>query len=105
VRVHQLRIRKGSGGKGRHRGGDGLVKEVEFLADARVTVAGTRRQEGAPGAEGGDAGQAGRDSLLRKNQPSQRLSCGESVDLKKGDRIIIRSPGGGGWGPPNKKGN
>jgi len=98
VRIHRLSLRRGSGGKGKHRGGDGIVKEVEFLADARASVAATRRLEGAPGADGGKSGAAGRDELQRKGEKTRLLKGGESVDMKKGDRIIIRSPGGGGWG-------
>jgi len=99
VRIHRLSLRRGSGGRGKHRGGDGIVKEVEFLADARASVAATRRQQGAPGAKGGHAGATGRDEFQPKGKKYRRLKGGESVDIKKGDRMMIRSPGGGGWGP------
>ncbi len=100
VRVHLLAVRRGSGGAGHHPGGDGLVKEIEMLQPARVTVTGTRRHSGAPGAFGGATGAPGRDQLRPAQGRSRRLEAGESQDAEAGDRIRIETPGGGGWGRP-----
>ncbi|MBC8404801.1 MAG: hydantoinase B/oxoprolinase family protein [Planctomycetes bacterium] len=103
VRVHQLKIRRKSGGIGLHRGGDGLIKEIEFLEPARVTLAGTRRQSGAPGASGGSAGMPGIEHVQISGTSSwKKLKPGQAIDVAPGDRIRVQTPGGGGWGPAEK---
>lgn len=97
VRVRQLAIRRGSGGRGLHSGGHGLIKEVEFLEAARVSVTATRRRSGAPGAAGGEAGKAGVDSWFQGTK-KRKLTAGQSVAVNAGDRIRLATPGGGGWG-------
>ncbi|MBL7008180.1 MAG: hydantoinase B/oxoprolinase family protein [Planctomycetes bacterium] len=97
VLIRELCLRRGSGGAGRHRGGDGLVKEIEFLVPARVSVIATRRNSAPAGAAGGGDGRPGRDQAVIGGK-LRRLQAGESVSLRPGDRICITTPGGGGWG-------
>ena len=99
VRIRELRLRRGSGGVGRHRGGDGLLKEIEFLVPARVAVIATRRLSAPAGRAGGGDGSPGRDQVVAGGR-RRDLAAGESVSLQAGDRIRIATPGGGGWGRP-----
>jgi len=97
VRVRQYGLRRGSGGRGKYRGGDGIVREIELLVDAQVGLLGERRTIAPYGLSGGGAGRKGKNELIsrgrRKRLPSK---CGFYVH--SGDAIRIESPGGGGWG-------
>ena len=93
VRIRSYRIRKGSGGAGAHRGGDGIVREYEFLVPADVTILSDRRQRGPYGLRGGSAGSPGRNSLSGKTVPAK-----SNFPVAAGDVLRIESPGGGGWG-------
>ena len=95
VRVRELSVRRGSGGSGRHRGGDGIVRELEALAPMRFTLISERRRHAPAGREGGGDGRRGRDA--RNGEPIPAKSEGE---LQAGDRIRIETPGGGGYGGP-----
>ena len=97
MRVTRYSIRLGSGGKGRFRGGDGAVREIELLTDAQVTMLSDRRKTRPYGLDGGEPGAAGRTVLIDKN--GERAVAGkESAHARTGDRIRIESPGGGGFG-------
>ena len=98
LRVTRYSLRKGSGGAGRFRGGDGIVREVELLADSEVTLLADRRSRGPYGLQGGADGAAGRTTVVYKNGEEEVVPGKTSVSLKKGDRVRIESPGGGGWG-------
>jgi N-methylhydantoinase B len=98
LRVTQYSLRKGSGGTGKFRGGDGIVREVELLADSEVTLLADRRSRGPYGLAGGIDGSAGRTEVVRCDGTHEALPGKTSVRLKKGERIRIESPGGGGWG-------
>jgi N-methylhydantoinase B len=93
VRVRELSLRRGSGGAGRHRGGEGIVRELEALERMRYTLIGERRLHPPKGREGGEPGAPGRDLLNGRPVPSK--SEGE---LAAGDRLRIETPGGGGYG-------
>jgi N-methylhydantoinase B len=93
VRVRELSLRRGSGGAGRHRGGDGIVREVEALEPMRYTLISERRRHAPAGREGGEDGRRGRDA--RNGEPIPAKTEGE---LQTGDRIRIETPGGGGYG-------
>jgi N-methylhydantoinase B len=93
VRVRELSIRHGSGGAGRHRGGDGIARELEALERMRYTLIGERRQHAPQGRDGGDPGGTGRDLLNGEPVPAK----GEG-HLDAGDRLRIETPGGGGFG-------
>jgi N-methylhydantoinase B len=96
-RVRSYSYRAGSGGAGRYRGGDGLIREIEVTTPARVTLLTDRRIFRPYGLAGGDAGAAGR-SLLLSGHESKELPGKCSLEAKPGDVIRIETPGGGGWG-------
>lgn len=98
LRVTRLAIRRGSGGGGKHRGGAGMIKEIEFLSPVRLSVAATRRHAAAQGAAGGKEGKVAIDQVAHAGKPFRRLPPGTSVQLEKGGRVRISTPGGGGWG-------
>ena len=86
-------MRRGSGGDGEHRGGDGIVREVEALADMDFSLLTERRRHAPPGAEGGGDGERGRNLLNGDELPSKAAGT-----LRAGDRLRIETPGGGGHG-------
>ena len=98
VRVIELSIRRGSGGAGLNRGGDGLVRCIEALAPMTVAILSERRERRPFGLEGGQPGAAGRNSVLRANRRIEDLGGKGTVELGVGDRVRIETPGGGGWG-------
>ncbi len=97
LRIESYRIRKGSGGKGKHRGGDSIVREFRFLADAEVTILSDRRERGPYGLAGGSPGKPGKNTLLRGSR-SIPLKAKTRFDIQAGEALRIESPGGGGWG-------
>jgi N-methylhydantoinase B len=97
LRVREYRIRKGSGGKGKHRGGDGVIREIETLALARMSLLADRRKRGPYGLAGGDNGKPGSAAIIRKGR-THRIGSKGSWELEAGDRVRIETPGGGGWG-------
>lgn len=98
LRVRRYSLRTGSGGRGRHRGGDGIVREIEVLTDAECTLLAERREHGPYGLSGGADGGRGKATMVRNNSSSQALPGKLNVHLRKGERIRIETPGGGGWG-------
>jgi N-methylhydantoinase B len=98
LRVRKYSLRRGSGGDGAHRGGDGIVREIEVLTGAEVTLLADRRRRGPWGLSGGREGAPGKTSVLRKDGTIEELPGKFNVRLSKGDRIRIETPGGGGWG-------
>jgi N-methylhydantoinase B len=99
LRVGRYEIRRGSGGKGRYRGGDGIRRDIEMLHDAQVTILSERRKFRPYGLAGGESGQTGRNLLIKGNQ-IQELPGKVSLELEAGDVISVQTPGGGGFGPP-----
>jgi 5-oxoprolinase (ATP-hydrolysing) len=95
VRVREFSLRRGSGGAGRWRGGDGLVRELEFLEPMRVSILSQRRVRAPFGLAGGSPGARGRNLHQGRELPG---SC--SLDVAAGDRLRIETPGGGGYGSP-----
>ncbi|MDH3627758.1 MAG: hydantoinase B/oxoprolinase family protein [Acidobacteriota bacterium] len=98
VRLERFGIRRGSGGDGRRRGGDGLRREWSFLQPAKLSVLCQHRIEMPYGMSGGDAGQCGRQWLVRADGTELRLAARDAVDVDAGDRLIMETPGGGGYG-------
>jgi N-methylhydantoinase B len=97
VLVRELSVRRGSGGAGAHRGGDGIVRELEATEPMRFTLIGERRRHAPHGRDGGDPGAPGRDLVNGEPVPAKTEG-----DLSAGDRLRIETPGGGGYGPePN----
>ncbi|KAI3326002.1 hydantoinase B/oxoprolinase [Xylariaceae sp. AK1471] len=125
VILREFSIRKGSGGKGQHRGGDGVVRDIEFRIPVQVSILSERRVYRPYGLAGGEDAKCGLNIWVRrvvKSNPEKdlvaqgqhevreqedveyeerRISMGakNSAPMKPGDRIIINTPGGGGWGP------
>jgi N-methylhydantoinase B len=97
-RAREYSVRRGSGGTGTHRGGEGLVREIEVLEPATFALLTERRRHNPPGAAGGAAGQTGRNLLARGDGEWQELEPKVSGRLESGDRLRIETPGGGGWG-------
>jgi N-methylhydantoinase B len=98
LRVRQYSLRLGSGGKGKYRGGDGIIREIEVLTDAEVTLLADRRERGPYGLAGGSDGVPGKAILIRNDGSSQELPGKFNIRLRKGERIRIETPGAGGWG-------
>ena len=101
MRLRQYSLRSESGGSGLRAGGDGIVREIEVLTDAQVTLLADRRSRAPYGLAGGDEGAAGRTVIIRRNGAEEVLPSKTSVRLYSGDRVRIESPGGGGWGRQN----
>jgi len=100
VRLLRFAIRDGSGGHGLHRGGHGMIREFEFLEPLVVSLLTGRRNLGPYGISGGSPGKIGRNVLVH-NQQTSELAATESLAVVAGDRLIIETPGGGGWGTPS----
>jgi N-methylhydantoinase B len=95
LRVRRYQLRAGSGGAGRHRGGDGVVREIEVLEPCRVSLLTERRLRAPEGVQGGRAGAPGRNLLNGEELPPKATRS-----LGPGDVVRIETPGGGGFGPP-----
>jgi N-methylhydantoinase B len=98
LRVRKYALRPHSGGDGKYRGGDGIIREIEVLTDCEVTLLSDRRLRGPWGLEGGYAGAPGRASVIRRDGSVEEMPGKFSTRLLQGERIRIESPGGGGWG-------
>jgi N-methylhydantoinase B/oxoprolinase/acetone carboxylase alpha subunit len=97
-RITRYGIRRNSGGKGRFAGGDGIIREVEFLAEAQVTLLSDRRKSRPYGLQGGEPGKSG-ETVLRHDNRRKKLPSKFSMRAQPGDRLTIATPGGGGYGP------
>ncbi len=97
LRVEEYALRTGSGGNGRNRGGDGLIRSIRFLTPVTVTVTSDRRKNTPYGLHGGENGQSGRNQLIR-NGKTEELTGKFSKKLQANDLLRIETPGGGGWG-------
>jgi N-methylhydantoinase B len=102
VRVRHYGLREGSGGAGWHRGGDGIVRELEFLTPAEVTLVSDRRIRGPYGLQGGDSGKPGRNTLVSNGRETV-LAGKVRFAVAPGDRLRVETPGGGGWGREPKR--
>ena len=98
IRVRRFELRDESGGEGLHRGGDGVVREIEFLTDADVSLIGDRRAVGPPGTRGGEPAAHGENTLIRADGQREPLAGQHQLRAAAGDRVEVRTPGGGGWG-------
>jgi N-methylhydantoinase B len=98
LRVRRYSLRHESGGAGKYRGGDGIVREIEVLTDCEVTLLSERRTISPWGLNGGSDAASGQTNVIRNNGSVETMPGKFSTRLRKGERIIIESPGGGGWG-------
>jgi 5-oxoprolinase (ATP-hydrolysing) len=99
VRVERFEIRRGSGGAGRWPGGDGAVREIAFLKPMSLSVLTQHRVERPYGGAGGEPGAAGRQTVVRADGGSFELAPVDGCEMEPGDRLILETPGGGGWEP------
>ncbi|HXV70115.1 MAG TPA: hydantoinase B/oxoprolinase family protein [Acidimicrobiia bacterium] len=97
-RVRSYTLRRGSGGDGTYRGGDGIRREIEFLTAATLSLMGERRRNAPWGLSGGESGSVGEDWLIAAGGDRQRLPGKTTVEVAPGDRLLVLTPGGGGWG-------
>ncbi len=102
VRVRRYSLRRGSGGVGRWRGGDGIVREIEFLTSAQFAILSDRRKFPPYGLAGGAPGQRGQSLYVRANGQAQQLPGKCTANTRAGDRVVILTPGGGAWGSKRK---
>lgn len=110
--LREFSIRKGSGGVGKHNGGDGVIRDVEFRIPVTASILSERRVIAPHGMHGGEDGARGMNLWIRhtidgdgnKEERIQNLGGRSTVDISAGDRIIIKTPGGGGWGHASEKG-
>jgi 5-oxoprolinase (ATP-hydrolysing) len=98
VRLDQFAIRRGSGGKGAHRGGHGVVRAITFLEPMRANILANRRRVPPRGIHGGSDAQPGRNWVERTNGSVEMLSATAHADVQSGDRFVIETPGGAGFG-------
>jgi len=98
VRLRRYSLRPKSGGSGQHTGGDGIVREIEVLTDAQVTMLADRRKHGPYGLNGGASGSPGCTVIIRNDGREEELPGKSSTRLRAGERVRVESPGGGGWG-------
>jgi N-methylhydantoinase B len=98
LRVQKYSLRPGSGGRGKFAGGDGIIREIEVLTDCEVTLLADRRSRGPWGLSGGADGAPGKTIITRHDGSVEPMPAKFSTRLRKGERITIETPGGGGWG-------
>ncbi len=101
VRLERFGLRRGSGGGGRWRGGDGVLRELVFLRPLTLAVLGQHRCEGPYGMAGGAAGAPARQRLVRADGEVEELGGIDARQVAAGDRFVLETPGGGGWGEPD----
>jgi len=102
VMIDSYRIRRNSGGGGRFKGGDGIVRKYRFLTNSTVSLITERRKSAPYGIKGGGEGRKGKNLLTRKDE-TKTIPPKATFDVKKGDVLTIETPGGGGWGKPKSK--
>jgi N-methylhydantoinase B len=102
LRVRGYALRRGSGGPGRHAGGDGVTRELELLAEATASLLTDRRARGPYGLAGGEAGKPGANSVLGGSD-AESVPGKAVLRLPAGTRLRIETPGGGGWGAPERR--
>jgi N-methylhydantoinase B len=101
VRLRKYAIRRGSGGEGQYRGGDGIIREIELLAPTQVGLLCDRRRRGPYGLAGGQEGTPGKNTIER-NGKKRELPGKYSLFAEAGSVLGIETPGGGGWGKPRR---
>ena len=97
---YPVRVHRGSGGNGRFRGGDGIVRELKFLADGRGSILSERRSIAPHGLFGWKEGKVGRNELVLPNGWKRRLVGKETFTALKDSILRVKTPGGAGWGKP-----
>lgn len=109
VILRQFGYRPQSGGKGQFTGGNGVIRELEFLQPIEVSMLSERRVHAPYGAEGGEPGSTGLNIQVKRAAENtgkeRRINIGGKATVKfdSGDRLVIHTPGGGGWGEPRSR--
>ncbi len=98
LRVVQLAIANGTGGNGKFKGGDGMIRHLNLLASAHVSLITERRRHAPPGVNGGEPGNVGRNEIVTPEGERRSLPARWSAFVPAGTQIIVETPGGGGWG-------
>jgi 5-oxoprolinase (ATP-hydrolysing) len=98
VLVREFSIRKGSGGNGRHHGGNGVIRRLEFLESMQAAIVSNHRRIAPFGLFGGEPGQPGHNTLIQGDGKRRELAGTDAVDVQAGDMLVIATPGGGGYG-------
>ncbi len=101
VLVEDFAIRPGSGGRGRHRGGDGVTRRIRFLEPMTAAILSNHRRAGPPGFAGGEAGAPGRQWIERVGGRREELQATDRREVEPGDVFVVETPGGGGYGAPD----
>ncbi len=102
IRVESFSLRPGSGGRGRYNGGDGVIRKLRFLEPMTVTLLTSHRETEPYGLDGGEAGMRGENSVIYSDGTEKMLRGNDEINLADGDMIVIKTPGGGGFGRPEK---
>lgn len=98
LRIRRYSLRGEGGGRGQYAGGNGIVREIEVLADSQVTLLAERRTHAPYGLRGGENGSPGKAQVIRQDGSVEELPGKFNISLRQGERIRIETPGGGGWG-------
>lgn len=101
VRVREFEVRANSGGEGEHSGGDGVIRELEFLKPLSVAMLSQRRTQVPYGMQGGQPGAPGRNQLIKATGETIDLGGSFQIEVQPGDILRVETPGGGGWGEPD----
>jgi N-methylhydantoinase B/oxoprolinase/acetone carboxylase alpha subunit len=99
-RVRRYAVRRGSGGRDRYRGGNGIIRDIQLLDPGEVTILSDRRTRGPCGLQGGVPGPPGQNVLIAPDGAEREMPSKFSVWMEAGTTISVRSPGGGGFGRP-----
>jgi 5-oxoprolinase (ATP-hydrolysing) len=102
VRLERFAIRPNSAGLGQFQGGNGVVREITFLADMTLSIISQHRTEGPFGLNGGSPGRPGKQWVVRADGSVQPLAAVDGCAVRKGDRLVLHTPGGGGFGKPQQ---
>lgn len=100
-RVTRYTLRRASGGRGQHSGGEGIEREIEFGEPATLSLMGERRRNRPWGLRGGQPGATGEDWLIKRSGDRIQLPGKTTLQVEQGDRLLVLTPGGGGWGNPS----
>lgn len=96
--LRRFGLRKGSGGNGKHKGGDGVIREIEPLRPLVMSILSERRTLRPYGMNGGEAGMTGKNLIVKKGGVVLNIGAKRSGSLEVGERLVIETPGGGGYG-------